>query len=123
MIEMSISQDGKLAVHTCVGKITVDDIVQETEALREAGAPKNSLWDLREADLTEISTEDIESLARMMKETLPDELSGKTAIVVTGDLGFGLGRAYEAYADVTKQPEDIMVFRTIEEAHEWLGPP
>jgi hypothetical protein len=120
VIENHITENRELAIQTCVGTISVDDILQAAKALHEGGAPKNCIWDFREADVAEMQTDHVESLARTIKQVIPDEAAGKTAIVVGGDLGFGLGRVYEAYAGIVNQPEDIMVFRTIEDAHEWM---
>jgi hypothetical protein len=46
--------------------------------------------------------------------------SGKTAIVVSSDLLFGLSRVVELHSDVSGYSHETMVFRTMDKAFEWL---
>ena len=45
----------------------------------------------------------------------------RVAIVVSSDLAFGLGRMFEAYCGVA--PNEVMVFRSMEEAEGWVSQP
>jgi len=51
-----------------------------------------------------------------------EKLAGmRTAIVASTDLLFGFSRMYQALAELRRSPLTVEVFRTVEEAREWLG--
>jgi len=51
-----------------------------------------------------------------------EKLAGmRTAIVAGTDLLFGFSRMYQAFSELRESPLTVEVFRTVEEAREWLG--
>jgi hypothetical protein len=78
----------------------------------------DEIADYRELDVSTIS------LSTLLKATqLSTELNRKrkvyrVAFVVTGTLGFGIGRQYEALRETT--PTITRMFRTMAEAEQWI---
>ena len=46
--------------------------------------------------------------------------NGKTAIVISSSLGFGLGRMYDTLAQIADHPVKHSVFRSYDEAVAWI---
>ena len=76
----------------------------------------SELIDLREASATSISAEDVRAIA-----SAPLDPAARRAFVVPDDLMFGLARMFATLRELEQVPEDINVFRKIEEAETWLG--
>ncbi len=120
MIKDEIDRQRQLTVHTCSGKITFEELQDAVKQLYDGEPTANHLWNLEQADVSGISVEDITRLARFAKEYAPSRRSGKTAIVSSKDLGFGMARVYEIYADLVEQTVQLKTFRALEEAYSWL---
>lgn len=82
---------------------------------------KAELADLSEADMTRVTTQGLEALARDIERALVklgiDAL--KTAVYSPEDMPFGLARVYQAWSDLS--PEVVKVFRDRDKAVEWLN--
>jgi hypothetical protein len=76
----------------------------------------SELIDLREASATSISAEDVRAIA-----SAPLDPAARRAFVVPDDLMFGLARMFATLRELEQVPEDINVFRKIEEAETWLN--
>ena len=91
--------------------------------LRRATVTSRILWDVREADFSEISHDDILDHVDFTKQLIADvRQGGKTAVVLDKDmLGFGLSRMRETYFEMEDVPVTMRTFTNIEDALEWLG--
>ncbi len=80
----------------------------------------DTLWDFRATSVTSMNSGDVVQLAHHSSE-YTGRRGGywKTAVLVAGDLNYGLARMFEAYVD--SAPNDVMVFRDVESALKWLG--
>jgi hypothetical protein len=121
MIETFVDSKNNLTKHICSGVLTADEIQYEIQQIYKNMPTDNHLWDLLKADPSSLSSADIIKLAELPKKIAPDRKGGKTAIVTIKDIGFGLSRMYAMYAEAAGQSVDIKVFRSMEEAHEWLN--
>jgi hypothetical protein len=77
------------------------------------------LWDVRDATIVHLSTDDLQALARFSHELRSVRGGGRAAILVSRDADFGVARMFQAYADAF--PWETMVFRDLVETIEWLG--
>jgi hypothetical protein len=77
------------------------------------------LWDVRDATIVQLSTEDLIELARFSRKLQTVRGTGKAAILVSGEVDFGVARMFQAYADAL--PWETMVSRDLKEVMEWLG--
>lgn len=101
------------------GKVTVKDIRNAiSNSIEKPDWPKNHdiLSDFCEAQL-DISYEEMEALARWHPKK--DRIR-KIALVVSGDLGFGLCKMYKCVSQNQGTWVELGVFRDLAEAKEWL---
>ena len=79
----------------------------------------DALWDLREANMPDVTGNDFVQLARFIRSKTEERGSHyKVALVVTSDYQFGVARMYEAHTD--RPPVEMMAFRAMEDAECWL---
>ena len=79
------------------------------------------MWDLTRAEISSYKTEHIIALVRKVKQYHHLRKGGKTAMVISKDLDYGLTRIYQAYAETEGIAFEIRIFRDMEKAKEWLG--
>jgi hypothetical protein len=121
-ITRQIDDDKHLREHTITGTISVPELKAHLERYyqsEEYDPSFDALWDLREADFTEVKTEEVWDLAEMVSRYWGSQDQSRSALVVSRDVGFGLSRMYESILS-TPQLSEVMVFRNIEEARLWL---
>ena len=75
----------------------------------------DQLWDLQGVSTLEVTNETLQSLAQARSYSS----EAKRAIVAPRDILFGMARMFQMLHDGA--PEDLRVFRTVEEANDWLG--
>ena len=110
-----------LTMFKAVGKMTADDFFDCLASYYSRGVTQLTLWDLTEADLSEIATGEIQDFAEYARHLAEARKGGKTAIVFRGHFDFGLGRMFETYLELAGLPLKIHVCRCHNEARKWLG--
>jgi hypothetical protein len=85
----------------------------------------NELGDMTHVkDIAIPSIHRVRDLAMTAVEMDIGEALSRFAIVAPENLGFGLGRMFQAYREMEKgSRKEVGVFRTLKEAFEWLGIP
>jgi hypothetical protein len=121
-IATQINEERNIRFHKIDGPINVD-ILKDTLASfyksPDYDPDMNILWDLKDADFSSVTFEDVESLAGMIEKYWGKGEKSKAALIVSKDLGFGLSRMYELLL-TGSSPNRVMVFRQYDEAEEWL---
>ncbi|MBC2734149.1 MAG: hypothetical protein HF981_07315 [Desulfobacteraceae bacterium] len=123
-IETKYDMAKDLTVATATGKMTADDHRKWIKKYYDdATVTSLILWDVREADFSEISNQDILDHVKETKQLIADaRKGGKTAVVIDKDmLGLGLSRMRESYFEMEEVPVAMRTFTNIDEAMEWLG--
>jgi len=103
---------------TAKGVLQDDDLrSHQSEVLADVEFDRgfDQLWDFREVERVEVSTAMLGALASARSY----EAGVKRAMVAPSDLGFGMARMFQMLHD--HAPEEIQVFRSMEEAEAWLG--
>lgn len=111
-------------------RITISGNINLLEAIKSAAMgmiqdPEftpgaHALWDLRNAEAKNLTAEDLRALVFFLEKHQAKRGAGyKVAIVAERDLLFGGARMFEAFADTL--PFSCRVFRTMEEAEQWIG--
>ena len=120
-IKYDIIEEQKLILATGSGIVTANDVISHLDSLATANqyiAPMKKLVDYRTIESISISPNDASIIARKKKE-LSKYFSGeKCAFVSPGDLTYGSARVHQALVD--SADFNTEVFRSIEEAQEWL---
>src|SRR5262249_5706391 len=107
------------------GVLTDEDIFgyQKEVWSRPDVAGYNELVDMRDVEKIALpSVKRIKDLAKLSSETDAAGQGSKFAIVAASDCAFGLGRMYEMYRALQfRSTKEVGVFRTLEEARDFLG--
>ena len=121
IIETIVDSQGDLSVFTVNGELTADEIIERVEEYYTKHPTKLVLWIMGDVDLSAITREGIERIIQIAKKNTGKRKEGKTAIVGSKDVEYGLARMYEAYTGFENLPYEYKIFKDVDEAKEWLG--
>ena len=107
-----------------IGATSIDEWLDTIAGYSARRISRLELYDLRE-HTNLFSNDEIEMiLAHAIKNTNIRPKENKTAIVVSGEVQFGLSRMYEGIAKVEGlENNETMAFYNMDQAVEWLGRP
>lgn len=121
-VESRYDEQALRVTHVLTGEL---DLTQVFELSRSRPAPFawswTILWDCTGLTGARPTMDDLRAYRGDLSGLWPSEAGGKTAVVVSTDLDFGLGRMAEAYA--VSLPRELRVFRDLDEARRWLDEP
>ena len=120
MIKRSRSEERGLTVYVCSGVVTLEELTAVAGAFYASDPTPRALLDFSGADLSHLPADGMRRLAEFSKERAHARTGGRTAILAGDPVGFGLGRMYEAFADITGQQIEIRVFQDRADAERWL---
>lgn len=109
-------------VHRVNGPVHFPDIRRALKEVYEAEDydPETPvLWDLREADATPFSADDVRRLSEFVAQYRRSPAHSRAALLVSRDVDFGLARMYEQVHEIRATGE-VAVFRDYDEAVAWL---
>jgi hypothetical protein len=116
-IKTEVDESRDLTIHTLRGKIPASNVKDVLEAFFKDRPTKNVLWDLRDAEPEgEVLSQDVELLATLTKKYEGLREKGRTALVASSDLVFGLAKMYQAFANIEGVKHPVEVFRSMDEA-------
>jgi len=119
-IKTIIERTKDLTINTATGKISIDDIAGAVRGYLPKKPTGKVLWNFLEADGSEISGREFHRLQLMVSEFPVASEKRKIAIVISRDLGFGLSRIAQTYAEISEVLAEYGIFRSLEEAFAWL---
>jgi hypothetical protein len=120
-ISSQIDQAKELTTYTVNKNFTVDEVMAEIEKFYDTPT-KNLVWDLRCVSELNFSSEEVRDIASYQQRLESStRINGKTAIVASEDLIYGLGRMFQSFSEMSKVPFAVMIFRKMEEAEAWLS--
>lgn len=122
-IETKFVLSKDLTTFTVVGKISGHDIHAWKTRHYSGNVTSLHLWDLTQADLSEVSTDDIIGDVERTKMVVDIRKDGKSAFVCRDGLEYGLCRMRETFAEIKDIPIEYETFRCLDKAREWLGVP
>ena len=102
-----------LVTQKCVGAIDIGEVKIKIEEHFKVSPTKNILWDLTEADLTGLASEQIRKLALQIAAVKPES---KSALLVNSALSLGLANMFATYMDLEFPNVLLRVFVNQEEA-------
>jgi hypothetical protein len=109
-----------LASFTATGNITPDEVIAMVQMFYDQPT-KNVLWDLTAASELNFQSDELRKIAsypQRVESTF--RINGKTAIAAPQDLTYGLSRMFQSFSEFNSVPFEVMTFRTMEEAEDWL---
>ena len=111
----------RLTAITVKGIVSSDQLIQILEDFYQGEFTLNLLWDLSLADLSGLRRTQLENVMLYAKRQAHLRPGGRTAIVTSGQLHYGIGRMYEILAEVQNHPLSHYVFNDLQEAKDWLA--
>ena len=117
--ESQFCPEDNLVIQRLSGAVTLPSIVKQAREVINAPEWK---WDYDVIiDLTEAVLHLTGSHVRNLSSLAQDEdiKAGRIALVTSRDVDYGLSRMYAILA-ASSVHEEVQVFRTTDEAHEWL---
>ena len=111
-----------IRTHKITGVVNLKDFSNLLTAVynsAEFEANLHSLWDVREADFSAVTPQDIRALAELVRVNWAEKRQNKAAIVVSGLSDFGISRMYEQVLGPAATGK-VMVFRNIKTAWDWI---
>ncbi len=120
-IETTFYLDKNLTVFKAQGKLIRNDFKEWRTNYYAGTVTSLHLWDLYDADLSEITADLIQLDTQRTKQIAGMRAGGKTAFVADKDLAFGLSRMREIYSEIEELQIEYRTFHNIAEAKEWLG--
>ncbi len=122
-VKTVIDVDQNLVLHLITDSFRMTDIEPAWKAMLadpQFRPEMNVLWDFRKGThALEFSTDDIQNIVSMTANHIKQRgASYRLALLATKDLFFGLSKMFAAYGD--EIPIDIHVFRSMDEALDWL---
>jgi hypothetical protein len=79
------------------------------------------MWVFLDAEVSAITSSDLRKILYYTKEYAHSRQGGKSALVVSKDLGYGLARIFEAFVEMEKFPFELKTFRALDDARAWLN--
>lgn len=122
-IETTYDLSKDLTIIKAIGGLVADDIFTwSANYYANCEITTLHLWDITEADLSQITTEDIIEDSRRTAKMARGRRGGKTAVVASmNSLEFGLSRMSEAHHAIELVPIEYRLFDSMIEAMDWLG--
>ena len=122
LIVTSYEFEKDLTIHKFVGMVTARELSDLIDTqFKTKKVTLNNIWDFRGADVSKLSSDDLLALVKLAKHYENQRPGRKVAHVVTEDLAFGIGRMYTAFTEFEDLDFEVELFRSIEQAKEWLG--
>jgi hypothetical protein len=118
-VRIEVNPEADLTTHTVTGNITTDEIISILEEFYRHPT-KFLLWNLSQADLSNITGDDLRHILEVSNTLCKHRKHGKTAILAPSDLPFGLGRQYAILGELYDNPVHIESFRSYDMAIAWL---
>jgi hypothetical protein len=113
MKEFRIDHASRVVVVEYSGVVTNEDFLQGQQEYGVLDGSYSLLVDLSRTTDFKVTTDDLRRLAGRFTP----ERRGRCAVIAPSDVGFGLSRMIEVYA----QNPGFAVFRTEQQAREWLA--
>lgn len=120
LIETTYDLARDLTIVKATGKMKPDDFQAWTAKYYKGQVTSLCIWDLTQADLSALKTNDLIDDAKQTKSLASVRKGGKTAIVAGNSLEYGLSRMLEVYYDIESVPFEVRVFDAMDKAEKWL---
>ena len=124
---MSITEQGEpskqLTIFTGTGELSFDEVLKTIRSFYGANPTLNVLCDLRQASAERISAAQVNQIAELIHKSKQIRKGGRTAIVSTRDVTYGVARMLEALINIPNDDSsyELRVFRDIKDAVRWLA--
>jgi len=120
-IDSHIDEANKLTVFKATSVLRHDEIISAVKSFYEGQPTENVLWDLTKITETQLTSEQVGTIADFDLRYKGTRPKGKTALVAPKDEVFGLSRMFGTLSEVKNIPFQMNIFREMEKAYQWLS--
>jgi hypothetical protein len=120
-IEIRLEPDKHFTTYIFTGEVTVEQIISAQEEFYYKTPMLFLLVDFTQADLSVLTSNDLRAILSGAGKNGHLRKGGKTAVVASWNLAFGMARMYEIMAEIQDLPFIVRAFRTQDEALIWLS--
>ena len=121
-ISTRVDTEKRVRVHTVTGPLFLDELMGTLKGIyssEDFDPAFDVLWDIRDADVSSFSHEEIVRLRDLVTGHWGVEGGSRAALIVSEDLSYGLARMYGSLIESSSASE-LRVFRNMEDALNWL---
>ena len=119
-IRITRNESQDLTILEVAGIVSKEEMFSALERLYQGTPTTLILWDMSLSDVSDVETGVLADFAKRAAVLGVKRKNGRTAIFAPHDLHFGLARMSEVFADMAKAPFKFKVFRSRQEALDWL---
>jgi hypothetical protein len=109
-----------LTVFKVTGVLSFDKVLPVVKTFYDGDPTKHVLWDFLDTTDVQLTSEEVEAISNFRLLFEGKMAPGKTAFVAQKDIFFGLLRIFEIQSRFHEASYSIMVFRSTDEACQWL---
>jgi hypothetical protein len=120
-IEIRIAPDKHFTTYIFTGEVTAEQIISAQEEFYSKTPMLFLLVDFTQADLSVLISNDLRTILYGAEKNGHVRKGGKTAVVASGNLSFGMARMYEIMTEIQDLPFFVRAFKAKDEALMWLS--
>ena len=117
---ITIEKEGNCTTFRVVGEVAANDILFKAVEYIQGEQTETSMWDFTQTSKVKITSLEMRAIAEGLKGVPTDGTVRKVALVGSKVINIGLGNMFIAFAQMTGLPFTYKVFRSMENAREWL---
>ena len=121
MIEFEFDKSKNLSVFIVNGNVTWPEIKETTAHYYAAHPTPDVIWDMTNAQLSELDAEGIKQAAQDIKKAASARKGGRTVFVISGDTEMLFVKLYCTICETIDSPITYHIVETRDEALKWLG--
>jgi len=117
-----IDRSKDLTIFTATGDVTFKEMISIFDSYYEAGSTHYEIYDFSRGTGETVT---FKQIGQMIEKgaSRPSHKNWQTAIVVSNDIGFKMARIFQGMTEIGKTPQKAKVFRSLDDAYEWLDIP
>ena len=120
LVTRSFESENDLTIFTISGAVDAEQLANQIISFLKGEPTQLVLWDITVGSLAAIPAKDLRTIVDLAAPFAHKRKGGRTAILCTTDLNFGLSRMFQSFAELMQIPFEIRVFRDLDEAKGWL---
>ncbi len=115
-----IEHEKEITEHIASGEVIDDEMFEAQREFYENGPTRLQLWDMTQGSVTSVTIGGMRTFIGRAALKGKARKDGKTAVIVSSQLQFGLARMAEAFGEFVSLPFAFRVFRERAEALAWF---
>lgn len=119
-IKITRDEDRDLTIHDVAGPVSEEEMYDALENFYKREPTALLLWDMSQADVSQVTTETLQRFIRKSTQLGGSRQGGRTAVIASEDLQYGLARMSEVLTEIESAPYSFRAFRSRQEALRWL---